>query len=192
MPNALFVEIVALRRHHLQHVLFPGRAPGTLPGMIETGLLATYLNDHLAGATAGVELVKRARGENEGTPLGRFLEGLAREIEEDRETLLAVMARLDVGRDRVKVAAGWLGEKVGRLKPNNRLFGYSPLSRLIELEGLAFGVEGKRSLWEVLRHLEEPRLAEFDFDALLERARAQRDALQERRLAAALDAFKRD
>jgi hypothetical protein len=160
--------------------------------MIETGLLATYLNDHLAGATAGVELVRRARGENEGTPLGRFLDGLAREIEEDRETLLAIMDRLDVGRDRLKVAAGWLGEKVGRLKPNNRLFGYSPLSRLIELEGLALGVEGKRSLWEVLRRLEEPRLAEFDFDALVERARAQRDALQERRLTAAADAFTRN
>jgi hypothetical protein len=160
--------------------------------MIETGLLATYLNDHLAGATAGAELVRRARGENEGTPLGRFLDDLAREIEEDRETLLAIMARLDVGRDRLKVAAGWLGEKAGRLKPNNRLFGYSPLSRLIELEGLALGVEGKRALWEVLRRLEEPRLAEFDFDALLERARAQRDALQQRRLTAAVDAFDRD
>jgi hypothetical protein len=160
--------------------------------VIDTGLLATYLNDHLAGATAGLELVRRARGENEGTPLGRFLEDLAREVEEDRETLLAIMARLDVGRDRLKVAAGWMGEKVGRLKPNNQLFGYSPLSRVIELEGLALGVEGKRGLWEALRRLEEPRLAEFDFDALVDRARAQRDALQERRLTAAVDAFTSD
>jgi hypothetical protein len=159
--------------------------------MINSSMLATYLNDHLAGATAGLELARRASGQNEGTPLGRFLEGLAAEIEEDRETLQAVMASLDVGRDRVKVAAGWLGEKAGRLKPNNRLFGYSPLSRLIELEGLALGVEGKRGLWQVLSNLNDPRLAEFDFEALLERARTQRDALHERRLAAALDAFER-
>jgi hypothetical protein len=159
--------------------------------MINSSMLATYLNDHLAGATAGLELVRRAGGQNEGTPLGRFLEGLAAEIEEDRETLIGVMASLDVGRDRLKVAAGWLGEKAGRLKPNNRLFGYSPLSRLIELEGLALGVEGKRGLWQVLSSLNDPRLAEFDFEALLERARTQRDALQERRLAAALDAFER-
>jgi hypothetical protein len=159
--------------------------------MIDSDLLATYLNDHLAGATAGAELARRAQGQNEGTPLGRFLDGLAGEIEEDRATLKAVMERLEIGTDRMKVAFGWVGEKVGRLKPNNRLFGYSPLSRLIELEGLALGVEGKRGLWEVLRSLDDERLADFDFNALLERARAQRDGLHERRLAAALDAFER-
>jgi hypothetical protein len=159
--------------------------------MIDSKLLGTYLNDHLAGATVGVELARRARRQNEGTPLGRFLEGLTAEIEEDRETLKAVMNGLDIGTDRAKVAAGWVGEKFGRLKPNNRLFGYSPLSRLIELEALALGVEGKRSLWQVLRNLGDERLAGFDFDALLERARAQRDALQRRRLSAAADAFER-
>jgi hypothetical protein len=158
---------------------------------MDAELLGTYLNDHLAGSMVGVELARRARKSNEGTPLGRYLTELAKEIEEDRSSLKAVMARLDVGQDRLKMGAGWLGEKAGRLKPNNRLFGYSPLSRVVELEGLALGVEGKRGLWQVLRNLQDPRLAEFDFDALLERARAQRDGLEERRLAAALDAFGR-
>src|SRR5215211_1878305 len=107
--------------------LFPDRPRSTLPGVTDLKQLSTYLNDHLAGATVGVELARRALGSNEGTELGAFLERLSGEIEEDRDTLLAVMDRLDIGRDRVKVAAGWLGEKVGRLKPNNRLFGYSPL-----------------------------------------------------------------
>lgn len=157
--------------------------------MTDLKLLSTYLNDHLAGSTVGVELSRRAAKNNEGTELGTFLEGLATEIDEDRETLRAVMDRLDVKKDRVKVAAGWTGEKAGRLKPNNRLFSYSPLSRLIELEGLALGVEGKRSLWQVLSELAEPRLAEFDFEQLIERARSQRDQLQQRRLAAGLEAF---
>ena len=157
--------------------------------MTDLKLLSTYLNDHLAGSTVGVELCRRAASNNEGTELGGFLEGLAGEIDEDRETLHSVMHRLDVKKDRVKVAAGWTGEKAGRLKPNNRLFSYSPLSRVIELEGLALGVEGKRSLWQVLAELNEPRLAEFDFERLLERARSQRDELQQRRLAAGLEAF---
>lgn len=157
--------------------------------MTDLKLLSTYLNDHLAGSTVGVELSRRAAKNNEGTELGTFLEGLAAEIGEDRETLRAVMDRLDVKKDRVKVAAGWTGEKAGRLKPNNRLFSYSPLSRLIELEGLVLGVEGKRSLWQVLAELAEPRLAEFDFEQLIERARSQRDQLQQRRLAAGLEAF---
>jgi hypothetical protein len=157
--------------------------------MTDLKLLSTYLNDHLAGSTVGVELCRRAASNNEGTELGSFLERLAVEIDEDRETLHSVMHRLDVKKDRIKVAAGWTGEKAGRLKPNNRLFSYSPLSRLIELEGLALGVEGKRSLWEVLAELNEPRLAEFDFEQLLERAPSQRDELQRRRPAAALEAF---
>jgi hypothetical protein len=157
--------------------------------MTDLKLLSTYLNDHLAGSTVGVELSRRAAKNNEGTELGSFLERLAAEIGEDRDTLHTIMDRLDVKKDRVKVAAAWTGEKAGRLKPNNRLFSYSPLSRLIELEGLALGVEGKRGLWQVLAELTEPRLAEFDFEQLIERARSQRDELQQRRLAAGLEAF---
>jgi hypothetical protein len=152
-------------------------------------LLATYLNDHLAGSTVGVELARRARDQNEGTPLGRFLTELTAEIEEDRETLRTIMRRLDIREDRVKTALGWAGEKVGRLKPNNRLFGYSPLSRVIELEGLSLGVEGKRSLWQALKVSGDSRLAEFDLDALIARAAAQRTGLEEQRLAAAQTTF---
>ena len=152
-------------------------------------LLGTYLNDHLAGSTIGVELSRRARNQNKHTPLGRFLGELAAEIEEDRDTLKRVMDALDVGQDRVKLALGWAGEKLGRLKPNNRLFGYSPLSRVIELEGLALGIDGKRSLWRALQAVDDERLSEFDFDALIERAERQRAGVEEHRLAAAGRAF---
>ena len=74
--------------------------------------LATYLNDHLLGATGGTELARRAAGENEGSELGEFLADLAREIDDDRETLLAVMGELGVKADRLKVAAGWSAEKL--------------------------------------------------------------------------------
>ena len=112
--------------------------------------LATYLNDHLLGSTVGTELARRAARENQGSELGEFLTGLAGEIEGDRETLLALMAELGVKPDRLKVAAGWTGEKLGRLKPNGQLRGYSPLSPLVELEGLLVGIQGKLALWQVL------------------------------------------
>ena len=107
--------------------------------------LATYLNDHLLGATLGVELVRRAARENQGSELGAFLSQLAGEIEADREALMAIMAELGVKPDRAKVAAGWTAEKLGRLKPNAQLRGYSPLSPLVELEGLLVGIQGKLS-----------------------------------------------
>ena len=45
---------------------------------------------------------------------------------------------------------GWTGEKLGRLKLNGQLLGYSPLSRLIELEGLMLGIAGKLAMWIAL------------------------------------------
>lgn len=149
-----------------------------------SSLLETYLNDHLAGSTVGVELARRARGSNGGTPLGDFLAELTAEIEEDRETLEEVMQTIGAGRDRLKVAGAWVGEKAGRLKLNGSLFGYSPLSRVVELEGLRLGVEGKACLWRMLRELADPRLSKFDFEALLARAERQRDGLELQRLEA--------
>ena len=111
--------------------------------------LATYLNDHLGGAMGGIELARRACGENQGNEYGAFLEGLVADIEADIEALRDVMRRLGVSEDRLKQAAGWTGEKLGRLKLNGQLVGYSPLSRLIELEGLTLGVTGKLCLWLV-------------------------------------------
>jgi hypothetical protein len=113
-------------------------------------LLATYLNDHLAGATAGRELARRASASNRGSELGRFLEDLARQIDEDRDSLIELMRALGVGVDCVKVVGGWTAAKLGRLKPNGKLLGYSPLSRLLELEGLLLGVRGKLALWQSL------------------------------------------
>jgi len=117
--------------------------------------LATYLNDHLLGSTIGTELAQRAARENQGSELGEFLTGVAREIEADRETLLALMSELGVKPDQLKVAAGWIAEKLGRLKPNAQLRGYSPLSPLVELEGLLIGIQGKLAMWQVLAEVAE-------------------------------------
>jgi hypothetical protein len=152
-------------------------------------LLATYLNDHYAGSTVGVELSRRARGSNEGTALGDLLARLAGEIEEDRRVLESVMDAVGAGRDPIKPRLAWLGEKAGRLKPNGQLRGYSPLSRLVELEGLELGIAGKQALWQALGELADPRLAAFDFAALGERAERQRAELEPHRLAAGREGF---
>ena len=113
--------------------------------------LPIYLNDHYAGSTAGVELAKRAAKNNRGdAEFGPPLTRLASEIEEDRDTLKRIMDGLGVSEDRVKATLFWVGEKVGRLKPNGELLQFSPLSRVVELEGLLTGVSGKLSLWRSL------------------------------------------
>jgi hypothetical protein len=159
--------------------------------LLGSDLLAIYLNDHLAGAAGGLELARRARGSNAGTPLGDFLAGLAVEIEEDKDELEGIMEQLGVGRDRLKVAAGWAAEKAGRLKLNGRITSYSPLSRLVEIEGLIAGVSAKRAAWLALLELApgEPRLDAEQLARLVTRAESQLSALHEHHAEAAGEAL---
>jgi hypothetical protein len=146
-------------------------------------LLGIYLNDHLAGSTLGVELAKRSLRSNRGTEFEGFLERLLQEIVEDRQALERYMAARGVQRSRVKPLFALLGERAGRLKPNGRVTGYSPLSRVVELEGLMLGVSGKLALWRLLRDLDGagPAAAGVDFGELERRAERQLEELDERR-----------
>jgi hypothetical protein len=154
--------------------------------------LSTYLNDHLAGSTTGLELAQRAAESNDGTELGTVLARIAGEIEEERAVLKSVIDAVDAQQNAAKAAAAWVGEKAGRLKPNDQLTGYSPLSQMIEIEGLSLGIEGKRLLFRTLAERSDPRLSAFDFTALAEQAQRQRDELEPFRLAAAARAFEGD
>jgi predicted DNA-binding ribbon-helix-helix protein len=157
--------------------------------------LPIYLNDHYAGSTLGVELAKRAAKNNDGNAeFGPPLATLASEIDEDRDALKRIMAALDVSEDRIKASIFWLGEKVGRLKPNGDLLQFSPLSRVVELEGLITGVSGKLSLWRTLLELaeREDRLEEGELEVLAGRAEDQLLRLHALRGAAGLIAFLHD
>lgn len=148
--------------------------------------LAIYLNDHLAGATVGVEIARRTKGSNEDDPdFGPPLAEICAEIEADRETLKAVMDQLGIGQSKVKPLAATVGERLGRLKLNGQLRGYSPLSRLDELEILQIGVVGKRRLWRALEHTHAGDLSDFELGALAERATEQLRHLEALHLKAA-------
>jgi hypothetical protein len=154
-------------------------------------LLRIYLNDHLAGATAGYELAQRSLSSSKGTIYEPFLRDLVTAIEDDKAELRSLMKTLGLSTDRLKTGAAWVAEKIGRLKLNGQLTGYSPLSRLEELEGLLLGVAAKLALWGSLREIadHDPRLAVTDFDKLITRANEQLEGLDEHRLRAATEAL---
>ena len=163
--------------------------PGTTKA--EPSLLGIYLNDHLAGATGGIELVRRSAGAHRGSPAGATLQRMAREIEQDRDSLLEMMAALEVPVRHYKVYSAWVAEKVGRLKLNGHLLDRSPLSSLLELEALRLGVEGKASLWRTLGEvaLREPRLNAVRLDDLLQRATEQVKTLEGMRIETSKEIF---
>jgi len=156
-------------------------------------LLGIYLNDHLAGSTAGIELARRSAGANEGTGLGDFLARLVSEIDADRDALIRIMELFGVRQDQLKKTAAWTAEKLGRLKPNGQLTGYSPLSRLVELEGLHVGISGKLSLWQTLSgsiaDASALSPANVELPDLVARAERQLAELEPHRLEAARQAF---
>jgi hypothetical protein len=150
-------------------------------------LLHIYLNDHLAAAVGELELARRCISNNEGTPLGQMLEALIREIEQDKATLESLMDHLEAPRNPAKQAAVWVAEKLGRLKLNGQLTGYSDLSRLLELDALKIGIEGKLSLWNSLMQVESsldlpPTLP---LNELADRASRQLQMIEEQRVEAA-------
>lgn len=153
--------------------------------------LGIYLNDHLALAAGGVELARRLRSSNEGDPVtGEPLARICAEIEADRETLVRLMEWLGIRRDPVKPKLVMVAERLGRFKPNGHLRGYSPLSRVLELEILASGIGGKLQLWNSLEQTFGDSLDGFDFHALAERADRQGQEVEDLHMAAVERAFK--
>lgn len=144
--------------------------------------LSIYLNDHLAGATAGSELARRlAYAAPQETR--RQLTAIADDVAADRESLLELMAEFDVPVRRYKVALGWIAERMGRLKPNGHVLSRSPLSTLLELELLRVGIEGKAAGWRTLRTVAAARRIDVTdrLDDLISRAHHQSQLVEEHR-----------
>ena len=150
----------------------------------DPGLLAIYLQDHHAAGVAGVRLARRIGTRAGG---GSGLAALAEEIAEDLRTLERIMSELGVDTSRAKDASARALEWMGRLKPNGRLVGRSPLSDLLELEMLVVGITGKQALWQSLGTV--PSISDEDLEQLLERAEGQKRRVEAERLGAARRAW---
>jgi len=151
--------------------------------------LQTYIQDHHAGSVVGVQLARRAARSNEGTEYGDELALLADEIAADQDALEELMEAEGVKPNPVKDGVAWTAEKLGRLKPNNQLTGYSPLSRVVELEGLTLGITGKLGMWAALREVLGDRHAGTDFARLETRAKDQQQRVDVLRRRACAEAF---
>jgi hypothetical protein len=159
--------------------------------MASTDALGTYLTDHLSGANAGVQVARRLCELVGDGPDAAVVRGLPAEIEEDRDYLRGLVARLGDGRHPVKRAAGWVAGKVHRLAVDERVTGDRHLSTLREADSLSLGIEGKLKLWEALLAVraDRPELVEHDLVRLATRAREQRQRVEVVRLGAARRLF---
>jgi hypothetical protein len=148
--------------------------------------LATYLHDHLAGATFGIEVLQFLRDEHRGKPLCGEAAALLPEIEEDKKVLESLIERTGSSVPVLKEATLWLGEKVSELKLRR-----GALGTFEALELLALGILGKLALWRALGAISETesRVSGVDFEQLARRAQSQHSRVEELRLQAARAAF---
>ena len=151
-------------------------------------LLRIYMNDHLTGASAGIQLARRAM---KAVPDGDRdrMRVIVDEIRDDRRALRALMQSLGLRRKRVRAALAAVATRFGAIKPNGRLIRRSPLSDVIELEGLCLGITGKLELWRTLENVLGTDNGSFDFGALAERAKSQRRRVENFRRKAMQRAF---
>jgi hypothetical protein len=152
--------------------------------------LATYLNDHLAGARFAIDLLKRLEEAYAGEPLGRFAADVVARVEEDRVVLERIVEQIDGKTSALKVAAGWMGEKASRFKLG---FGKGDDLGVFEaLETLSLGILGKLALWRALASIApvDERLQGVDYESLIARAQSQFDAVEGQRMEAAAIALR--
>jgi hypothetical protein len=156
---------------------------------VNNAVLTTYLNDHLAGSVAALELLDHLIDSHE-EPDRAVLRELRNEISQDRQVLQRLLGDLGGKESLARKTAAWLTEKLGRAKLQVDDPGTGELRRLEALEALALGIQGKLSLWRALAVLERvPHLVSLDLAQLQARATGQFDRVEQLRLRVARSAL---
>jgi hypothetical protein len=148
--------------------------------------LHTYLNDHLAGSVAAIELLDNLiEHHSEDRPF----RDLRDEIQADQETLRDLLRKLGAKESAIRKAGAWLAEKFSRVKIGDS---GDSAGLLQALEALALGITGKQLLWRSLAAIAPnfPALQRTDFSELEERARAQFERAEALRIEMARQAFR--
>ena len=149
--------------------------------------LAKYLNDHLAGSVAAIELLDHLIDRNDGTDKERGFTQLRSEVEEDQKVLKQILESVGGKESSMRKATAWLTEKLGQAKFHLDDPGEGELAELEALETLGLGIQGKLALWRALPGVANriPRLPKLDFERLQHRATEQFNRVEAQRLQAA-------
>jgi hypothetical protein len=154
--------------------------------------LTTYLNDHLAGSVAALELLDHLIEQHQGSDRVAFT-ALRGEIEDDQQIVRQLLERMGGKESPVRKAAAWLSEKLGEAKLRFDDPGGGDLQLLEALEALGLGIQGKLSLWRALAAVASavPELRALDLERLQQQAGDQFARVDRMRLEAARAALAR-
>jgi hypothetical protein len=152
--------------------------------------LASYLNDHLAGAVAALELLADLIATHKGQPLQEFFVDLRRDIEADVNVLRKLIGRTRAKESLLRKTVAWIAEKFVSAKFTAAGEEIGGLGLMQALETLALGIRGKQLLWRALAASDWPALQDVDLAQLEARAIEQQDRVEAKRLDAVRQAFR--
>ncbi|MBB1010746.1 hypothetical protein G6014_00305 [Dietzia kunjamensis] len=147
-----------------------------------TEMLHTYMQDHHAGAAAGIDLFRRVAEHHSDPHVREVVSRIGDETVEDVKALEELMTLAGASPSLLKDLPAKASEKLGQLKPNRRFAERSPLSDLVELEALTLAVTGKKMGFRALLELGDPRLPTPTLENLFERAEQHARVLEELRV----------
>ena len=151
--------------------------------------LHTYLNDHLSGSVAAIELLDGVIEHHSEGRITKIFRDLRDEIQDDQETLRNLIRKLGAKESAMRKAGAWLAEKFSRVKIGDA---DDSVELLQALEALALGITGKQLLWRSLGAI-APNFAALqgmDFGELEKRAQEQFERVETLRLEMAREAFR--
>ena len=151
--------------------------------------LHTYLNDHLAGSVAAIELLDFLIEHHSGDRFAKTFRDWRDEIQADQATLRNLIRKLSAEESAMRKAGAWVAEKFSRIKVGD----VDDSAGLLQaLEALALGITGKRLLWRSLAAIspDYPALQGTDLSELEKRAQDQFERVETLRLEMAREAFR--
>ena len=151
--------------------------------------LHTYLNDHLAGSVAALELLDGVIEHHSEDRITKIFRDLRDEIQDDQETLRNLIQKLGAEESAMRKAGAWVAEKFSRVKIGDADDGVELLQAL---EALALGITGKQLLWRSLGAIAPsfPALQGTDFSGLEKSAHDQFERVENLRKEMAREAFR--
>ena len=151
--------------------------------------LHTYLNDHLAGSVAAIELLDFVIEHHSGDRFAKTFRDWRDEIRADQATLRNLIRKLGAEESALRKAGAWVAEKFSRLKVGDM---DDSAGLLQALEALALGITGKRLLWRSLAAIspDYPALQGTDLSELEKRAHDQFERVETLRLEMARETFR--
>lgn len=152
--------------------------------------LTSYMNDHIAGAVAALELLDDLIAAYQGRPLENFFVDLRRDITDDRDVLRKLLGTTRAKEKMMRKIAAWMAEKLARSKFKAAGQEIGGLGLVQALETLELGIRGKQLLWRALATSTLPALRDVDLAQLERRAIEQQERVEKQRREAARAAFR--